>query len=98
MNPLADLSPSARRIYFRLRNNAMGNPERKCSCCGETIRLTNIDYVRSIARSKDDGALMELLVARALVGAYDDEGNVRGLAIVVDFGTDSEVERNPSGF
>ncbi len=86
MKGLADLSPSARRLYFRLRNHVLQTPERACTCCGKAYHIAPAEYLRCVA-ADDGAALMELLEAEALLGVFDEAGRCHGAAVVVDFGS-----------
>jgi hypothetical protein len=87
---LADLTPGARRLFFRLRNHALRNPGQACACCGRAFHIATADYVRLVAGDDDGAALPELLEAGALLGVFDETGACHGAAVIVDFGSPDE--------
>ncbi len=87
MKSLADLSPAARHLYFRLRNHVLQVPERACTCCGRAYHIAPAEYLRCVAADDGGTALTELLEAEALLGVFDEDGRCHGAAVVVDFGS-----------
>ncbi len=91
MKGLADLSPTARHLYFRLRNHVLRSPELVCSCCccRRTLHISGADYQRFRAHDDGGASLVELLESGAVLAVFGADGQCQGAAVIVDFGVPS---------